>query len=167
MEPEPKRRFSLEKAAALVTVIGFPLPLASLFYAYRQDDLIVTSVDNLQRIARSQNNIALNRMFFGDPSNLGIIEAIETPKPILKSNGGQFSTTQMDKYLGDLETVYDVYEERLLSEEELCSSFSAYAQEAERNSEVQDYLKANSNFFSGVHKLFAVVDQSSNEDCKD
>ena len=89
---------------------------------------------DIERIAKSQNNIALSQTFFGDP-NLGIIEAIESKKPILKSNGGQFSNTQMDKYLGDLETVYDTYEEGLLSEEELCGSFSAYAQEAEDNSE--------------------------------
>jgi hypothetical protein len=109
---------------------------------------------------RSEPNV------FGDPTNLGIIEAIEEKKSILKGNGGQFSSTQMDKYLGDLETVYDVYEEGLLSEEELCGSFSAYAQEAEDNSEVKKYLTDNSNFFSGLPKLFDKVDKSSNENCK-
>jgi hypothetical protein len=138
--------------------------LASLFYAYRQDRLIITSVDNLQKIARSQNNIALSQMLFASPVNLGIIEAIETKTPILRSNGGQFSSTQMDKYLGDLETVYDVFEEGLLSEDELCGSFSVYDQEAEGNSEVQKYLKDNSNFFSGLPKLFDKVDHSTS--CK-
>jgi hypothetical protein len=90
------------------------------------------------------------------------IEAIEE-KPILKDNGGQFSNTQMDWYLGDLETVCDTYEEGLLSEDELCGSFSAYAQEAEDNSEVKKYLKDNSNFFSGLPKLFDKVDKSTNE----
>ena len=165
MKPD-KRPFTLEKAAALVTVIGFPLLLVSLFFAFHQDGLIITSISQLQKIARSQNNIALSQMFFGNPANLGIIEAIETKKPILKDNGGQFSNTQMDKYLGDLETVYDTFEEGLLSEEELCGSFSAYAQGAEDNSEVQKYLKDNSNFFSGLPKLFAKVDNSSDENCK-
>jgi len=100
MKPEFMRYFTLERAAALVTVIDFPLLLASLFYAYRQDGLIITSVDNLQKIARSENNIALSQLFFGNPVNLGIIEAIESKTPILKSKGGQFSSTQMDKYLG-------------------------------------------------------------------
>jgi hypothetical protein len=167
MKPEFMRYFTLERATALVTVIGFPLLLASLFYAYRQDGLIITSVDNLQKIARSQNNIALSQMFFGNPVNLGIIEAIESKKPILKSNGGEFSNTQMDKFLGDLETVYDTSEEELLSEDELCGSFSAYVQEAEGNSEVQNYLKENSNFFTGLPKLFDKVDHSKNQYCRD
>jgi hypothetical protein len=54
----------------------------------------------------------------------------------------------------------------LLSEDELCGSFSAYAQETEDNSEVQKYLKDKSNFFSGLPKLFQKVDNSTNENCK-
>jgi hypothetical protein len=114
------KRLTLEKWAALVTIIGFPLLFVSLYYAAHQDGVIITSVDKLRAIARSQNNIALSQMFFGDPRNLGIIEAIENKKPILNTNGGQFSGTQLDKYLGDLETIYDVYDEKLLSDDELC-----------------------------------------------
>jgi hypothetical protein len=162
------RYFTIEKAAALVTVIGFPLLLVSLYYAYEQDGLVITTVGKLEKIARSQNNILLSQMFFGSPVNLGIIEAIESKEPILKSKGGKFSSTEMDKYLGDLETVWDVYEEKLLSEQDLCGSFSPYAQEAEANSEVQDYLKENSDFFDGVRALFTEVDRLGGkiESCK-
>ena len=80
---------------------------------------------------------------------------------------GQFTSTQLDGYLGDLETVYDVYDEGLLSEAELCGSFSVYVQEAEADSEVQDYLKENSHYFSGLPKLFDIVDHSKNENCRD
>ena len=108
----------------------------------------------------------------GDPKtpapDLGIIEAIESKEPILKSKEGKFSSTEMDKYLGDLETGWDVYEEKLLSEDELCGSFSPYAQEAGANSEVQQYLKENSDFFDGLPKLFTEVDRlgSKIESCK-
>ena len=106
-------------------------------------------------------------MFYGDPRNVGIIEAIENKKPILKSATGDFSTAQLDKYLGDLQTIDDVYQEGLLTEEELCGSFSVYIQETEANQEVKDYLKANAKYFSGLPHLFATVDNSKDENCRD
>lgn len=120
------KHLTLEKWAALVTIIGFPLLLVSLYYAAHQDGVIITSVDKLRAIARSQNNIALSQMFFGDPRD-----------------------------------------EKLLSEEELCGSFSVYAQEAEGNPEIKDYLKKNPQYFSGLPKLFDVVDHSQNQYCRD
>jgi hypothetical protein len=160
MRPELKRPLSLEKGAALVTIVGFPLLLVSLIFAAHH-------ISELKQVARSQNNIALSTMFSHDPTNLGIIEAIENKKPILNTVGGSFSSTQLDKYLGDLETVYDVYEEGLLSEKELCGSFSVYAQEAEGNADVQEYLKKNSDYFDGLPKLFNVVDHSKAQGCRD
>jgi hypothetical protein len=150
----PKLRTVLDVLALIVTVLAFPV------IAYQLWDV--------ERIARSQNNILLSTMFFHDPTNLGIINAIENKKPILKTPGGegQFTSTQLDGYLGDLETVYDVYDEGLLSEAELCGSFSVYVQ-AEADSEVQDYLKENSHYFSGLPKLFDIVDHSKNENCRD
>ena|SRR6478672_951480 len=158
---ELKRILTVEKVAAVVTIIGFPLVLVSLIFA-------ITLDEHQLKIARSQNNIALNQMLYGDPRNIAIIEAIENKKAIVKtpSGDGQFSSAQLDKYLGDLQTVYDVYKEGLLSEDELCGSFSVYIQEAEANQEVKDYLKANSKYFSGLPKLFAVVDNSTKPDCR-
>ena len=100
--PEP------ENVAAVVTIIGFPLVLVSLIFA-------ITLDEHQLKIARSQNNIALNQMLYGDPRNIAIIEAIENKKAIVKtpSGDGQFSSAQLDKYLGDLQTVYDVYKEGL------------------------------------------------------
>jgi hypothetical protein len=159
---------NLEKLAALVTVIGFPLLLASLFWAYELDGYISEQLTELKRIAQSQNNIALNQMVFGDPRNVGIIDAIESKKPILNTSGsaGQFSTVQLDKFLGDLETVGEVHDEGLLSDDELCASFSVYIQEAQRNQEVMDYLKANARYFSDLPKLFAFVTNSTNKNCR-
>ena len=106
---ELKRILNLEKVAAVVTIIGFPLVLVSLIFA-------ITLDEHQLKIARSQNNIALNQMLYGDPRNIAIIEAIENKKAIVKtpSGDGQFSSAQLDKYLGDLQTVYDVYKEGTL-----------------------------------------------------
>jgi hypothetical protein len=63
--------------------------------------------------------------------------------------------------------VDQVYGEGLLSESELCASFSDTIQRTERNPEVKDYLKENSKYFSGLPHLFATVDNSKNENCRD
>ena len=107
---ELKRLRTLDKCTALVTIIGFPLLLISLLFACQLDQRVSDQIEELTtiaqsqkavaddqlKIAKSQNNIALNQMFYGDPRNVGIIEAIENKKPILKSatGDGQFSNAQ-------------------------------------------------------------------------
>ena len=183
MKLELKNLLTLDKCAALVAIIGFPLLLISLIFANQLDQQVRDQIEELKtiaqsqkavaddqlKIAKSQNNIALNQMFYGDSRNVGIIEAIENKKPILKmsSGDGQFSNAQLDKFLGDLETVRDVYKEGLLTEDELCGSFSVYIPEAEANQEIKDYLKANAKYFSGLPDLFAIVDNSKNKNCHD
>ena len=174
MKFQLKSLLTLDKCTALVTIIGLPLLLISLLFACQLDRKVRDQIEELTTIskaqlaiAKSQNNIALNHMFYGDPRNVGIIEAIENKKPILKASGGdgQFSNAQLDKFLGDLETVHDVYKEGLLTDDELCGSFSVYIHEAEANQEIKDYLKANAKYFSGLPDLFAIVDNSKNEYC--
>jgi hypothetical protein len=89
-------RKGLEKwadvAAALVTVVGFPIVLVSLWFAYRLDTVISEQLGEIKRIAQSENSISLNTMLFNDASNAGIINSIENDKPILVENGGSYST---------------------------------------------------------------------------
>lgn len=95
-------RKSLEKwlvlGAALVTIVGFPLLIVSLWFAYRVDETISEQLGEIKKIAQSQNSIALNTMLFNDPSNAGIINAIQNDKPILVENGGSYSDVELDKY---------------------------------------------------------------------
>src|SRR5215470_2167804 len=54
----------LEKglAAALMTIIGFPLLFISLWYAHRLDVKISQQLGEIKKIAQSENSIALNTM---------------------------------------------------------------------------------------------------------
>ena len=63
----------LEKglAAALMTIIGFPLLFISLWYAHRLDVKISQQLGEIKKIAQSENSIALNTMLLNDPSNAG------------------------------------------------------------------------------------------------
>jgi hypothetical protein len=100
---ELKRLLTLDKCAALVAIIGFPLLLISLIFAVQLDKEVSLQIQKLTdiaqqqlAIAKSQNNIALNQMLYGDPTNIGIIDAIENKKPILKSATG-ISTSAISK----------------------------------------------------------------------
>ena len=145
----------LEQWAFVVTIFGFPLLLVSLYLA---SDLL----KELIRIAQSQNTIALNRMVFSDPINLGILGAIETDKPILKDKG-DFLEFQLDKYLGDFETVAMVYSEKLLTREQLEQHFSYYIQNLSSNDEVIEHLENNPEYFEGLRELIKLLKRTDGE----
>ena len=143
---------TLEQWAYVVTIIGFPLLLISLGLAYVQ-------LSALKRVAQSQNTIALNTMFFNDPTNIGIMSAIEEGAPILEDEDykGKFLTVQLEKYLGDFETVASVYQEGLLTKEQLEQHFSDYIEKLGSNREVKKYLNENPRYFDGVRFLVKLL----------
>src|SRR5262249_59097237 len=96
-------------AAALVTIIGFPLLFVSLRYAHRLDVKISQQLGEIKKIAQSENSVSLNTMLFNDSSNAGIIKAIEDNKPVLVENGGSYSCVDLVKYLGAYDTLALVY----------------------------------------------------------
>jgi hypothetical protein len=158
------KKDTLERVALLVTIVGFPLLIISTIGVFYQ--LVV-----VEQIASSSNNIALSAMFFRD-SNIAIISAIESNDPdhktqILKENNGTFASTQLDAYLGDFETIDQAYVEGLLTEDELCTSFSYYVTATAKSEEVQNYLADNPEFFGGLKRLQVVVTNSKRKECRD
>jgi hypothetical protein len=117
----------------------------------------------------SQNNIALNTEFF-NPTNTNIIGNIENNQPILIENKGEFTDAQLNNYLEEFESVDDVYNEGLLSQADMCDSFSYYVQITDKNKEIQNYIqgqqKSDFRFFTGYQELSKVVANSKNKNCK-
>ena len=155
----------IEWWAALFTVVGFPLLIISVGFAYTLDGRLTNQLNELIKVASSQNTIALDTMFFNDPTNIGIIADIDKGKKILVENGGQFSDSQLDKYLGDYDTVNLIYKEGLLSEQQLCNSFSYYLSKAAQDSEITAYLKKPGNADADFTDLMNTVNHSQNSDC--
>lgn len=166
----------LEKAAAVITIIGFPVIAVSMLFGYYQfkatADQITATNDQLtaiQKVADSQNNIALNAEFFNDPTNIGIINDLYNSAPILVEHGGQYNDAQLDKYLGDFDTISDAYDEGFLSQADLCDSFSYYITATIQNKEVQRYMAAEARqdtaYFSGLPELNTDVANSTDTDC--
>jgi hypothetical protein len=76
-----------------LSIVGLPLLLLSTYLVYQQ-------LVDVRRIAASQNNIQLTMLFLRD-SNTAIVKTIEAnaadgKTQILKKNGGEFSSTQLD-----------------------------------------------------------------------
>jgi hypothetical protein len=126
--------------------------------------LVFQQIGELKQIASSQNNIALNGEFFKS-SNTGIISAIENNQPILTENGGKYTDAQLDNYLGDFDTIDQVYSEGLLTQDQLCSSFSYYVASTSENKEVQKYMIANPDFNSQFTDLVNIVASSTDPNC--
>jgi hypothetical protein len=113
----------------------------------------------------AQDNIALNAEFFND-TNTGIIADLENNQPILVENKGRYTDVQLDNYLGDFDTITDAYNEGLLSEMNLCDSFSYYIGITASSSEVQKYMTTEGlDYYSGLPDLTKVVNASKNPNC--
>jgi hypothetical protein len=154
---------NLERIAYIVAITGFPLLLVSTILVYNQ-------LVDVRRIAASQNNIQLSILFLRN-NNIAIIKAIERnvddhKTQILRANGGSFDTTQLDNYLGDFETIDQVYREGLLTEDEMCVSFSYYVGITAKNQEIKKYLADNADFFGGVVDLATAVARSKDQNCR-
>lgn len=153
----------LEKCAAIITILGFPILIVSTLFAYKQ-------ISELRIVVSSQNNIALNTLVFSS-DNVGIINAIQNSKPILTEHGGKFTDAQLDNYLGVFDTIQNAYEEHLLTENELCVSFSYYIIETPKNIEIKKYISeqrsSNQDFFISLTRdLQDAVVKSKNPNCR-
>ena len=89
--------------------------------------------------------------------NLGIMNAIEDNKPILKDNGGKSSTHDLDNFLGIYNQLSDVRSHNLVTDELIENNFSDGLLKAYNNIEIQSYLsnirKEDETYFTGFDEL--------------
>lgn len=89
--------------------------------------------------------------------NANLISAIEENKPILKENGGKFTTTDIDRYLGVYELLNNVSIAGLINDDMLYNAFAYNIVKTYENKEIQSYLakirQEDSSFFRGVELL--------------
>jgi hypothetical protein len=109
---------------------------------------------------------------FFNPTNTGIIDAIENWKPILAPRG-KFTEAQLDNYLADFDTIDEVYEEGLLTEPQLCM-FSYYITLTATNKEISGYIAkirraqtpGSKPFFMGYYRIAGLVGKSRLPGCR-
>jgi len=85
--------------------------------------------------------------------NANLITAIEENKPILKESGGEFTTTDIDRYLGAYELLNNVSIAGLISDDMLYNAFAYDIVKTYQNKEIQNYLakirQEDDSFFRG------------------
>ena len=90
-------------------------------------------------------------------------------RPVLPGIAGKhldYSTVDLDKYLGAFNTVALVYRDGFLSDDHLCGSFAFYVEEANQNSEIKKYLEEYPKYFGGFRDLLIVIKKSKSSLCQ-
>jgi hypothetical protein len=79
-----------------------------------------------------------DKLKLGDDERIYI--AIEKNMPVLKENGGDYSSDSLDDYLDDLCTVGDMLDRGLIKTEDVNNWFSDYFLKTYKNSEITAYV---------------------------
>ena len=89
--------------------------------------------------------------------NANLITAIEENKPILKGSGGEFATTDIDRYLGAYELLNNISIVGLITDDMLYNAFAYDIVKTYQNKEIQNYLskirQEDNSFFRGFDAL--------------
>ena len=87
----------------------------------------------------------------------------------MKEHGGKANKTELDNFLGALDVIKSAYDKRLLSEKDLCGSFSYYIQKTNRNAEIGEHMaeqrKSDPAFFAAFSELVEITAKSKNAAC--
>lgn len=98
--------------------------------------------------------------------NSSIISSIEDGSPLFKQNSGNFTSTDIDKFLSVYELLYNTRDAGLITDNMLYSGFSYDISKTYDNQEIQQYLKKirinNKDFFGGFDALAKSLKLSDN-----
>jgi hypothetical protein len=119
-----------------------------------QDELTETKLNNQGSLI-----LDLNRDFFFNDRMYLLRKAIDADEPILQENGGQFSESDIDDYVGIIEMMAMLNEKHILDSTLLEYNFGGYVLQAYQNEEIRMYVDklrrdANDNqIYEGFYKL--------------
>jgi hypothetical protein len=116
----------------------------------------MVQIRDVRNMQSAQLMLDFNNQLNSD-TNSKIITAIENNQPIFKENSGNFTSTDVDKYLSVYELLYDTYDAGLITGSMLYSGFSYDIIKTYDNQEIQAYLKKvmvdNKDIFAGFKVL--------------
>jgi hypothetical protein len=129
--------------------------------------LVVWQIRDARHAATVQNNIALTNSVLGDPDNIKIFEAIEKRQGAIVA---QFTSAKIDSLLGAFEMIDDAVKHGLLTEHQLCVSFSYYIVLVHDDPELRAYVlsvrKDAENYYAGLDSLYRTVTRSADPTCR-
>jgi hypothetical protein len=135
-----------EKILRIIEVVAI---VAGIIFAAIQ-------IRDLRNNQSAQLMLEFNRSL-SEETNSRLITAIENNNPILKANGGEFTTTDIDHYLTIYELLNNVSEAGLITDEMLYNGFAYDIIRTFKNLEIKNYLsnfrKEDDTFFAGYESL--------------
>ena len=125
----------------------------------------MVQIRDVRNMQSAQLMLDFNNQLNSD-TNSKIITAIENNQPIFQENSGNFTSTDVDKYLSVYELLYDTYDAGLITGNMLYSGFSYDIIKTYDNQEIQTYLKKvtvdNKDIFAGFKALAQSLKLSEN-----
>lgn len=149
-------KFTRENISLWIALVSFLVAVGGFFLNLHLANKQIEDFKN------SQNNreveYVLNfddRLNSGTNYRLGL--AVDKNRPILQNNSGNFTTDDLDLFLGVYNQLSDVYDKGLISQGLLYSNFSYGLMRAYQNEEIQEYLKKirteDESYFQGFDIL--------------
>lgn len=148
-----KKIFWLNIILVLATIVGVG---AATFQAVSQ----IKEWNNVQEDRKFSTLFRLEDRLLNS-TNQSIYSATEHNKPILKDNGGKFSTDDLDQYLNDLTSIESAYDRKLIDMSSAYEWFAEYFEMASQNKEVNDYLasirKESPDYYDGFEAFSSEI----------
>src|SRR3989344_4438892 len=143
------KQLTLRDWTNIVTILGIIIAVISLIvsvYTFRQQK----GIDSARLMLDFNKELSSDR-------NSQIITAIENRQPVFRENGGLFTSTEIDNYLGIYELMNNVHEAHLITDDMLYNTFSYIFVKTYQNKEITKYLeqvrKDDQTLFYGSENL--------------
>jgi len=122
----------------------------------QQLDVMKAEIENT-RLSRSEDLILRFDERLDRPPFPKLRSVIESGKPILQRNGGNFTTDDLEGYLGVFDSLSDLYAKSMVSKDLFYNEFSYDIEKAYDNKEIKSYLEAirkdETDFYLGFDTL--------------
>lgn len=151
-----KREGRVKKVKEVLVLIGIiativAAVIAVISYCYQRNEWTLQSEGRTYDLLSHINDKLTNG------NNKKIAKLIEDEKPILKENGGKFTSDDLEAYLNDLSDLSDVYGRKLVDLCSIDSWFSDYFSSLDKNTEVKNYItkyrEKGSTYYSGLDDI--------------
>jgi hypothetical protein len=141
---------------AILTLVQIHSVITSLNQTNIQLKYAAEQISN-EKDAEAGNMMITFNNLINTGTNNDISNVIDSKEKLLQQNGGKFTTHDLDSYLGIFESLEDIREKNLISEDILFDNFSSAVEDAYNNPEIVNYLKTirkqNSSYFLGFDEL--------------
>lgn len=129
-----------ERFLKTIQVISIVTAVVGSYFGFLQIQQQIAQL-NQTRSGQSADLVLRMEEKLGKDSNRGIFNAIDQNQPILEGNGGNYTSEQLNDYLGVFNELNDFYEAEVLTDMMIYNNFYDYLIKTYNNEEIKQYIK--------------------------